>query len=389
MKKWVLLFACTGLAAAAYALVAQGEDQRRPASGSAIFMLTSGEESLEGFARAVLPYRWSFPYDHGPHPDFQTEWWYYTGNLATEDGRHFGYQFTVFRRAVAPSLPTSSSEWRTNQMYMAHFTVTDVSADQFYQFQRLNRGGAGLAGATVSPCFRVWLENWEVRAADEDATETRLFAAEGKVIVDLTLVQSKPPALHGLGGLSAKGDAEGNASYYYSLSRLLTSGFIEIGGMRHELTGTSWMDHEFSTSALGPDAQGWDWFGLHFNDGRDLMIGRIRLVGGGYEPAFGGLLVLADGTTRYLAADEFTLDVLDTWTSPHSGAEYPARWRATVVLDDSEEPLSFVLEPLTADQELIEGTITYWEGAVRVSGDVSGYGYAELTGYYDTMQGRF
>ena len=389
MKKLVVLIVCAGLATAAYTMVAQGDDQHRLVSGSAVFVTVSDEGAGEGFARAVLPYQWSFPQDHGPHPDFESEWWYYTGNLATEDGRRFGYQFTVFRRAVASAPPTSTSEWRTSQMYMAHFTVTDVSTGEFHQFQRLNRGGAGLAGATTSPRFRVWLEDWTVRALDDEAIETRISAAEGNVAIDLTLVQSKPPALHGIGGLSPKSDAEGNASYYYSLSRLLTSGFIEVDGVRYELSGTSWMDHEFGTSALGPDAQGWDWFGLHFDDGRDLMIGRIRLVSGGHAPAFGGLLVLVDGTTRYLASDDFALEVLDTWTSPHSGAEYPARWRVTLSLGDDETPLSFVLEPLTSDQELTEGAVVYWEGAVHISGDVSGYGYAELTGYFDTMQGRF
>ena len=147
------------------------------------------------------------------------------------------------------------------------------------------------------------------------------------------------------------------------------------------------MDHEFSTSALGPDAQGWDWFGLHLDDGRELMLGQIRLQDGGTEPTFGGLLIEPDGSTRYLPASAFEIVAMEWWTSPHSGATYPAGWTIHVGLDGSA-PLRLELAPLLADQELREG-IVYWEGAVRVSGDATGYGYAELTGYYETMRNRF
>jgi predicted secreted hydrolase len=340
-----------------------------------------------GFVRAIVPYEWQFPADHGPHPEFQTEWWYYTGNLADETGRRFGFQFTVFRRAIAPQAAESGSEWRTNQVYMAHFTVTDVAADRFYQHQRFSRGGAGLAGAAAEPTYRVWLEDWQVVALNGDATLTHITAREGDVAVDLTLEQVKPPALQGEGGLSPKGGAPGNASYYYSLSRLLTAGTVTVGEAAYTVSGATWMDHEFGTSALGSDAQGWDWFGLHLDDNRELMVGHIRLVGGGYEPAFGGLLVLPDGRTRRLEAGDFTLDATDTWTSPHTGAVYPAGWRIRVDVGEAE-PLNLTLTPLVADQELREG-IAYWEGAVRVTGGVTGYGYAELTGYAGPMNGRF
>jgi len=208
------------------------------------------------------------------------------------------------------------------------------------------------------------------------------------VAIDLHLEQIKPPALQGDGGLSPKSDEPGNASYYYSLSRLLTSGTITIGGQAHEVQGATWMDHEFSTSALGEDAQGWDWFGLHLDDGRDLMLGRIRLPDGGFEPVFGGLIVLPDGGTHRLSAEDFSLAVTDTWLSPHTGAAYPAGWEIGIADAGDGRPLRLRLTPLLADQELREG-IAYWEGAVRLSGDASGYGYAELTGYSDTMSGRF
>lgn len=354
---------------------------------SASVELLSGSADISGFARAMAPWNWQFPADHGPHPAFQTEWWYYTGNLADAGGRRFGFQFTIFRRAVAPQVVDSPSEWRTNQVYMAHFTLTDVAADRFYQHQRFSRGAAGLAGAMAEPRYRVWLEDWQALALNAAATRTRITASEGDVSVDLVLEQSKPPALQGENGLSPKSGEPGNASYYYSLTRLLTEGTLTIGGDAYAVSGATWMDHEFSTSALGPDAQGWDWFGLHLDDNRELMLGRIRLEGGGYEPVFGGLLVLPDGRTRPLEASDFTIEVTETWTSPRTGATYPAGWEVRVDVGGGD-PLSLTLVPLVADQELTEG-IAYWEGAVRITGDVTGYGYAELTGYAGSMNGRF
>jgi predicted secreted hydrolase len=342
-----------------------------------------------GYARADAPRDWQFPADFGPHPEFQTEWWYYTGSLAADDGRRFGFQFTVFRRAIAPEAAASGSEWRSNQVYMAHFTVSDIEGERFYHAERYSRDGAGLAGAEAAP-YRVWLEDWQVTALDDDARLTAIRASDDGYAVDLRLEQIKPPALQGQGGLSPKSADTGNASYYYSLSRLLTTGTITVGGETFTVTGTSWKDHEFSTSALGTDALGWDWFGLQFDDNRELMIGQIRLVDGGREPAFGGLLIAADGSTRYLPADAFTITATDTWASPHTGAVYPSGWTVTVEGAGADGgPLRFTVTPLLRDQELHGGGIAYWEGAVQLSGDVTGYGYAELTGYADSITGRF
>lgn len=378
-----------GIAILTMAWQAVGDNASRTEDiGARSLLLPVEDVDLSQYARATAPYPWSFPADHGPHPEFQTEWWYYTGNLADPDGRRFGYQFTVFRRAITPTAVESGSEWRTNQLYMAHMTITDAEGLRFFQDQRFSRGAAGLAGATADPRYRVWLEDWQVQALDDAALSTRVTAAAEGFAVDLQLEQIKPPALQGNAGLSAKSDDPGNASYYYSLSRLSTQGTLRIGAEEFQVSGLSWMDHEFGTSALGSNAQGWDWFGLHLDDGRDLMVGRIRLVDGGYEPAFGGLLIEADGETRYLSSADFTIEALRTWISPHTGAVYPAGWRI-VLQPDGSELLNIVVEPLVADQELIEGAIVYWEGAVEVSGDASGFGYAELTGYYDTMRGRF
>ncbi|MCY4465933.1 MAG: carotenoid 1,2-hydratase [Chloroflexi bacterium] len=339
-----------------------------------------------GFARAIGPWDWQFPRDHGAHPQFQTEWWYYTGNLADEAGRRFGFQFTIFRRALSAVAAESASEFRTNDIYMAHFTVSDIAGGAFHHDMRYARGGAGLAGAVSQPRYRVWLEDWSVRAENDDATQTAIQAASDNFAIDLALQQSKTPALQGDNGLSPKSAGIGNASYYYSLSRLETRGQITLDGQRFAVSGHSWMDHEFSTSALGSDAQGWDWFGLIFDDGSELMVGQIRLAGGGIEAAFGGLLIYPDGSTRKLKASEITIRTLETWRSPHSNVEYPAGWDIAVAGDDG---FRITVASLLADQELHGAGIVYWEGAVDISGDKSGYGYAELTGYAESMQNRF
>lgn len=378
-----------GIGLAILAITIFGFSLAEPLSGtevSANTQLAIPEENLDNYARAIDAWDWQFPEDHGAHPDFLTEWWYYTGNVATDDGRRFGYQFTIFRRAISPNSYDGESEWRTNQIHMVHFTVSDIAEQDFYHDVRYSRAGAGLAGATTDPVYRVWVEDWQIIAENDDATLQRITAENDDFALDVQLEQVKPPALQGDNGLSQKSDDAGNASYYYSLSRLVTDGTIRIGDETFEVTGNTWMDHEFSTSALGSDAQGWDWFGLIFDNDTELMVGQIRMVDGDREPAFGGLLIYPDGTTRYLSSSDFTITATDTWVSPHTGASYPSGWDIEVLGDDG---FAFTVTPLQADQELHGDGIEYWEGAVQVDGDVTGYGYAELTGYIGTMQNRF
>lgn len=360
-----------------------------PANGNTLganTQILAPPADISGFARAIEPWDWRFPRDHGAHPAFQTEWWYYTGNLATSEGRRFGYQFTIFRRALSPLAASTDSEFRAKDIYLAHFTLSDIEGGDFYHDVRYARGGAELAGATAEPIYRVWLEDWQIRAANAEATHTRITAASADFAIDLQLRQVKPPALQGDRGLSPKSAEVGNASYYYSLSRLLTRGSLSIGAEVFAVAGATWMDHEFSTSALGDDARGWDWFGLIFADESELMVGQIRLTDGGIEPVFGGLQIRPDGSTRQLSAEQIGIAVSDIWRSPHSDAEYPAGWDITI---SGPENLSIAVTPLMPDQELHSADIIYWEGAVRVSGDKEGYGYAELTGYATSMQNRF
>lgn len=350
-------------------------------------LIETGTMDITGYTRAIDAYAWEFPRDFGAHPDFQTEWWYYTGNLSTDDGRRFGFQFTVFRRAITPQTESSPSEWRTNQVYLAHFTVSDIAGETFYDSERFSRSSADLAGATVDPRYRVWVEDWQIIAQNDDASQVRIQADAGTFAIDLLLDQTKAPALQGDQGLSHKSSDAGNASYYYSLSRLETAGTIRIGEETFAVDGLTWKDHEFSTSALGTGALGWDWFGLIFDDNTELMVGQIRLVDGGLEPAFGGMMVYADGTTEYLPSSQFTIRATGSWTSPHTQAVYPSGWEITVNTTQGE--FTIVVTPLLLDQELANTEPRYWEGAVQISGDKTGYGYAELTGYATSMQNRF
>jgi len=343
------------------------------------------DTNTAGYARAFDVREFTFPRDFGAHPDYQTEWWYYTGNLATDAGRRFGYQLTIFRRSLAPTAAERASAWGTNQLYFAHFTVSDIQSNKFYEADRYARGAAGLAGATTEPQVRVWIEDWEMLAQDASAGTMRLTAADKKgFAIDLTVRQSKPPTLQGDRGLSAKSPESGNASYYYSLSRLETQGTITLNGQPVVVRGASWKDHEYSTSGLSKEATGWDWFSLQLDDNRELMLYRIRRTDGTYETTSDGTLINADGSYEHLVLSQYKIEELARWSSPHSNGVYPAKWRVTVTPKQGD-PIILNIEPLMSDQE-VNATGVYWEGASRISGTqgaqtLTGYGYVELTGY--------
>ncbi|MCG8348496.1 MAG: carotenoid 1,2-hydratase [Chloroflexales bacterium] len=342
-------------------------------------------DSAAGFARVTAPRPFVFPRDHGPHPEYQTEWWYYTGNLTSAAGRHFGFQLTFFRRALSAQPAERESDWATRNIYMAHFAVSDVAGETFYAFERFSRDGGGLAGASGEP-YRVFLEDWSVAGSGPEGMIMRLQAAEADLSLDLLLESTKPPVLQGDRGFSQKGSALGNASYYYSLTRMTASGTIGIAGESHAVQGLAWMDHEWGTNALEDSAIGWDWFSAQLDDGRELMCAQLRGPDGPIYIL--GLFVASDGMTRSLGPADVAIETLDTWRSPRSGAEYPARWRLTLPV----EGLTLDIEPYLADQE-VPVSVIYWEGAVRVTGEqggepVQGNGYVELTGYVVAGQGR-
>jgi predicted secreted hydrolase len=372
------------IAGVAFVGLPQLRGQRAPQYSADVVTALSGGNN-EGFARAYDVRAWSFPADHAAHPEFQTEWWYNTGNLRTADGRHFGFHFTIFRRALTPDMPARESEWATNQVYFADLAIADVQAGRFIYRERFARGAAGLAGAVADPLsgVRIWIEDWSVTGTAPEASALHLRAAEGPIGLDLIARKTRPPTLQGDRGLSIKSAEPGNASYYYSLTRLETVGTITIEGETFEVSGNSWMDHEFSTSVLGADAVGWDWFSLQLDNNRELMLFQIRLADGGLETTSHGTLIESDGSTVHLSLEDYTIEPLGSWTSPHTGAVYPAGWRLTIAAPSG--PLNLEVWPLLSDQEL-NTTTAYWEGASRITGTdngepVAGFGYVELTGY--------
>jgi predicted secreted hydrolase len=348
-------------------------------TGQSSAVQSAGGIATAGFARATVARDFVFPLDHGPHPEYAIEWWYYTGNLDSAQGRHFGYQLTFFRIGLTATPAVRASDFATSNIYMAHFALTDVASQKFYAFERFSRSAAGLAGAQGQP-FRVWLEDWNATGAGADGLPMRLQAAQDDVAIDLMLEGGKPVVLQGDRGLSQKSDEPGNASYYYSLTRMPTRGSIRIGAETSDVSGLSWMDREWSTSSLGANAVGWDWFAVQLSDGRDLMYAQLRDATGAaiYSD---GTLVDQTGATRRLARSEVSLEATGEWTSPRSGGRYPAAWRLRI----ASEALDLTLTPYLADQELPLTTV-YWEGAVKIAGTaagvpIGGNGYVELTGY--------
>ncbi len=345
------------------------------------------DANIEGFSRAEGPPDFVFPQDHGPHPDFLTEWWYYTGNLEGADGQRFGYQLTFFRRAVRPAAERieRESDWSAEQIYLAHFALSDIRGGKFHAFERYERGAAGLAGATADPLYRVWLHDWQVEQTGEDTF--RLSAKAGEVALDLTLTDRKGITLQGDRGYSRKGAEPGNASLYYSQTRLESAGRVALDGESIPVTGWSWLDREISTSVLSDGQIGWDWFAIQLDDGSEMMLFHIRNKDGSIAEYSQGTFIAPDGTATSLKREDFSITPEATWRSPHSGGVYPSRWRLQV----PGQNIDLRVEPLMADQEL-QVSVVYWEGAVRVSGSrngapVSGYGYTELTGYAQSLEG--
>lgn len=342
----------------------------------------------DGWRRIDRGLELTFPADHGAHPDTRIEWWYFTGNLEAADGRRFGFQYTVFRSGIdATPLAPGESPLRLKQVYAGHLALTDVAGQRTRFAERIRRAGTPLALAATDD-MDVVLEDWTLRRAADDAlTIDAADLAQGFGIA-LELAPAKPLVLHGEDGYSAKGGAEGNASAYVSWTRLAVTGAVAVDGVELEVTGTAWYDHEFGSSVLGEGVTGWDWFGLHLDDGRDLMLFVLRREGGGIDAASAGTVVAPDGTATPLARADFALAASGpTWTSERSGAVYPARWTLSVPAHGIE----LTATPLVPDCELATGGstgVTYWEGPVRLEGSVTGRGYAELTGYSGSMGGR-
>jgi predicted secreted hydrolase len=323
----------------------------------------------------------SFPADHYSHPDFRTEWWYYTGHLETETGKRYGYQVTFFRFGVRDRQQEMKDQPLFTDLYMAHFALSDIAAKKFIYRERINRGYGDRAGAETDR-YRVWNEDWRVDGADN---HHQIFVSDRGTTLKLSLRSLKPPTLHGDNGHSQKGEGEGRASYYYSLTRMQTDGALTIDGKTEKVRGLSWMDHEFGSNQLREDQVGWDWFSIQLDNQTELMLYLMRRKDGTVDPYSSGTLVSAGGATKHLALADFGIQVLERWKSPGSGANYPMRWKVSI----PSEQIELELNPTFPAQELITSRstrVTYWEGAVGITGTfrgapVRGNGYVEMTGY--------
>ncbi|MFV8834818.1 lipocalin-like domain-containing protein [Aquisalimonas sp.] len=354
-----------------------GDDTEAPDDdGFDVTGALSGEEDAAGFARVTGPEPLSFPEDHGPHPDYRHEWWYVTGNVRDADDRHFGFQVTLFRFNVAADPPEREAALATNQLWMGHLAITDTESGAFHHRERFVRGAAGLAGGVADP-FRIWIEDWEMTGDGEDMMPLRLDFPDDDLGLDITLKPRKPLVLQGEDGYSRKGPEPGNASRYYSYTRLAASGELMVGDTTHGVTGQAWMDREWGTSTLSEDQAGWDWFSIQMEDDRDIMFYHLRRNDGSIDPLSKGLLVEPDGDARVLSLDEVELEAQRHWESG-GGTRYPVAWRMQV----PNEGLDLRLEAVMDGQEL-RGAFRYWEGAIRITAEEGpdGVGYAELTGY--------
>lgn len=328
----------------------------------------------------------AFPADHGAHSGYKIEWWYITGQLVARDGRRFGFQFTVFRSGTgAGPVESPESPLRAHQVLAGHLALTDVAAGRTRFAERLRRSGSALTRMSVDD-LDVGLEDWSLRRGAGDVLALAAGDAASGFGLELELVPSKPLVLHGENGYSSKGVDAGNASAYVSWTRLATKGRIEVDGEPLEVQGEAWFDHEFGTSVLEAGVAGWDWFGLQLEDGRELMVFLLRRADGTLAPASSGTLVDDRGIARKVAVDAFQVESDASWSSPHTGAKYPARWTISV----PSASLALEVVPLVADCELVTRStgVAYWEGPVEVRGAVKGRGYAELTGYAGSLQGR-
>jgi predicted secreted hydrolase len=338
------------------------------------------------FKTALTGYRYEFPRDHFSHPDFQTEWWYYTGNLRTEDGHRFGFELTFFREAVDRDAAKNAT-WDLRDIYLAHLALSDLDGGAFYHAERTNRNGPGIAGVDAS-AEHIWNGNWSCEWSGDDQ---KLQAVDDRFTFGLRLHPEKPPVIQGENGVSQKAAGVGHASHYISFTRLSTSGSITLQGKTYNVSGLSWMDHEFFTHQLEADQVGWDWLSLQLDDDTELMLFRIRRKDGSVDPFSAGTFVDREGKSQHLRASDFSLaPQQEFWERPDKVASYPIHWKITI----PAMALALDATTLLAPQELPGNSKyapNYWEGAIVLKGQkkvspVTGVGYLEMTGYDHAVQ---
>ena len=332
------------------------------------------------FENANAPWKFVFPRDHAAHLGFASEWWYFTGHVRADDGRRFGFELTFFRVGLRPGEAKGKrgqSSWRGNQLYPAHFALTDESGKTFLHYEKFAREALG-AGSSSTTSLNVRADGWTLTGP----SPFRMHAAADGTAIDFTLVSEKVPAVHGHDGISKKDACATCASHYYSMTRLRTTGVLTYQGRKMRVSGLSWMDHEFGSDELQADQAGWDWFSIQLDDRREFMLYLLRNKDGSVTPESSGSLIAPDGRVTYLPRTAFIVDATGSWKSPHTGGVYPSGWRVRV----PSANVDITLTPTVLDQELANtvGGVSYWEGAVdarSADGHALGVGYVELTGY--------
>jgi predicted secreted hydrolase len=347
----------------------------------ALLLLSTACATAQEYKVAQLGYTFEFPRDYFNHEDYQTEWWYYTGNLKSADGHRFGFELTFFRQGI--SRADSSSPWFVHDLWMAHIALSDINGQCFYSEERLNRAGPGVAGVDAKTGL-VWNGNWRAHIA-EHGEELRGVA--DKFGLALKLMPVKQPVIQGQDGLSQKAEGAEHGSHYFSLTRLITTGSIDLNGKAYQVQGTSWIDREFFTGPMAADETGWDWLSVQLGDGTELMLYRLRHKDGSIDPYSSGSYVDASGKPQFLSARDFTMTpTAVTWTSPATKATYTVQWHVSIPRLKTELDIT---TPLIS-QELTGGFgPSYWEGVIDVAGardqsPLRGVGYLEMTGYAET-----
>ncbi len=363
-----------------------------------VLLATACGAGETAFKQAIEPRRLIFPRDHASHAGFQTEWWYVTGNVQDESGGAFGYQFTIFRRAMSPRAAAErgrKSAWAIDDIYLGHLAVSDPQGRKFHFDERAQRGVLGLAGATdaaefdaagaAAPAPRVWLGSWEMLRTRDG---WNLRASGAGMELDFELTETLAPVCHGRPGeegLSRKGPRPGQASYYYSVPQLKTRGTLKANGHTHKIaSGRSWMDHEFGSNQLVESQAGWDWFSVQLDGGGALMLYLLRNQDGSLEPSSSGTWIAADGSARHIALQDVSAQPGRVWSSPFSGGRYAVEWRVEI----PKFGISLEIQAAQDDQEVKTAKlsrISYYEGAISVRGTINGAavkgdGYLEITG---------
>ncbi|MEZ0257010.1 MAG: lipocalin-like domain-containing protein [Chthoniobacter sp.] len=340
--------------------------------------------------RPALPgWQYEFPRDHHLHPDFKTEWWYFTGRLTDDKGGVFGYQLTFFRQGLRPpeTRGGTTSRFIVNDLKFAHFALSDIRGQQFHFQQKLGRGAFDEAGFGVANNNRLaWIDDWSLELAPDGSF--LLQAKDGTTTLQLRLQSTKPFAIHGENGASQKAEGAGHASHYFSATRLVTSGTLILDGRSLPVHGESWLDREWASNQLTANQVGWNWFSLQFGDGTELMLYQMRTRDGGLDPNSSGSFITRDGATQHLHRDDYQLTPTKFWTSKGSTARYPIAWQLTVPKLNLQCNITTPLE----SQELVLHPVAYWEGLIDLEGTrdgakLHGHGYMELTGYAGALVG--